>query len=71
MSQHTPPVGTLAAILVKACLKGTPQRSGCVTHLKKDKFKNLYFLVTNVFSVSKLILRYINNFVLYGFGNSV
>jgi len=27
---------------------------------KKNSFENLYFLVTNVFSVSKLILWYLN-----------
>ena len=34
--------------------------SGRVTHLKKKKFENLYFLVSNVFSELKLILWYHN-----------
>jgi len=40
--------------------KETPPRSCHVPHLKKIFFENLYFLVTNVFSVSKVILWYLN-----------
>jgi len=40
-------------------LTGAPLRSGGVT-CKKISFENLYFLVTNIFSVSKLILWYLN-----------
>ena len=40
-------------------LTGAPLRSGCVT-CKKISFENLYFLVTNIFSVSKLFLWYLN-----------
>ena len=39
-------------------VKGTPLRSGRATHLKRFFFENLYFLVINVLSVSKLILWY-------------
>jgi len=43
------------------CLNGTPLRSGRVTYLKRFFFaKSIYSLVTNVFSVSKLILWYLN-----------
>jgi len=38
----------------KTTIKGTPPRSGYVTHLKD--IENLYVLVTNVFNVSQLIL---------------
>jgi len=40
-------------------INGTTLRSGRVT-LKKNIFVNLYFLVTNVFGVSNLIVSYLN-----------
>jgi len=40
--------------------KGTQLRSGRVTHIKNKNIENLYFLVTIVFSVSKLILWCLN-----------
>jgi len=40
-------------------LKGTQLRSSRVIHVKR-KFSKTYFLVTNVFGVSKLILWYLN-----------
>ena len=51
-------------------LKGTTLRSGRVTQLKRFFFENLYFLVTNVLSVSKLILWYLT-MSSYRFCNSV
>jgi len=44
--------------------KGTPLRSGC--DLRKEfSPENLYFFVTNVFSVSKLIVWYLNMSCIY------
>jgi len=45
-------------------LKGTPLRSGRVTHLKKNFLNNLYFVVTNVFLIQIRIFMFAFLFLL-------